>query len=470
MGTLRFVGLLGCLALLGCDGYEGYYEGPPGGYGATPGGAQDIRYARSLIESGQVPPADSITVEGLLSEHDLPTEGEPCPSLLCARPAVAVAPSLETGTNAVWLQLGMTSGIQDFHRPPIDLALVIDRSSSMGGDLAQTYEAASRLIAQLRDDDRLAVVTFNDSASVLAPLGPIGDRTALLASLTSIGPSGGANLMDGLRAGYAQVRSVPESTDRLRRVIVLSCGYPTVGDTSETSFITLVRDGGAERIGLTFVGVLLSYDYALAQSLGEERGGNSYYTDSLPAIEQVFDTELDFMLTPLAYDLRIGLALSDGYEVDRVFGIPGDATGAPRTELDVATAFISNRRGAIVVRLRPVPDHDTQALGTVNLSYVPEPAHGWTDAAAEQLPVTVDTSAGVVYGSTGVHKAVALVNEAERMRTACERYHSGAPEEALAIVTELADYLRAEAEALNDDGLRTEVALVEALAAAMSLP
>lgn len=460
---MRHAIVLACAALAGC-GALGYWEGAPGDYGATPGGAQDIAYARSVIAGGAVPPADTITVEGLLSEHDLPTEGPACDSLLCARPAVAVAPSLETGANEVWLQLGMTSGVHDFVRPPTDLAIVVDRSASMGGDLEQTYEAAARLIGQLRADDRVALVVFNDTPEVVAPLGPVGDASALVARMRNHAASGPANLMAGLQAGYDAVRAEPESDARLRRVVMLSCGYPQAGETSTGSFEEVVRTGADERIGLTFVGVLLSYNYTLAQALSDERGGNSYYTDSLDSIERVFDDELDTMLTPLAYDLRFGLELSDGYEVDRVYGIPGDADGAPRTELDVATAFISHRRGAVVVRLRRVPEHDTQALGTVHLAYEPEPALGFGAPVSEDVPVTTDAGTEVVYGSTGVRKAVALVNQAERMRAACERYADGAPDEARAILDELLVYLRGEAEALDDEGLRSEVALVEALA------
>ena len=50
----------------------------PGEIGATPGGSQDLRFARELVVSGNVPPPEAITVEGMFSEHDLPLEGEPC--------------------------------------------------------------------------------------------------------------------------------------------------------------------------------------------------------------------------------------------------------------------------------------------------------------------------------------------------------------------------------------------------------
>src|SRR4029453_11169551 len=63
-----------------------------GSLGITPGGAKDIGYARDAIKHGRVPEANTITVEGLLSEHDIPVEGGECKALLCARPALGGAP------------------------------------------------------------------------------------------------------------------------------------------------------------------------------------------------------------------------------------------------------------------------------------------------------------------------------------------------------------------------------------------
>ena len=52
--------------------------------GATPGGAQDISYARERITAGEIPHPSTFTPEGLLSEHDLPLDtGRKCSQTLC---------------------------------------------------------------------------------------------------------------------------------------------------------------------------------------------------------------------------------------------------------------------------------------------------------------------------------------------------------------------------------------------------
>ncbi|MCA9541397.1 MAG: hypothetical protein KC620_21005, partial [Myxococcales bacterium] len=58
--------------------------------GATPGGAQDIGYARDRIAAGEIPHPNTFTPEGLFSEHDLPLpQTRKCAQMLCLSGAAA---------------------------------------------------------------------------------------------------------------------------------------------------------------------------------------------------------------------------------------------------------------------------------------------------------------------------------------------------------------------------------------------
>jgi Ca-activated chloride channel homolog len=451
----------------GDDVSDGGEFGDGGDIGATPGGAQDIAYVRELIELGEVPTADAISVEGLLSEHDLPTVGEPCESVLCSRPALGVAPSLETGEPAYWLHLGMTSGIgDDVERPPVDLVVGIDKSSSMAGDMSETIEAVVRMVAKLRPDDRIAIFAFDGAIHELHEFGPVRDADELVAALRRVTAEGDWDIEQAARHAYDIAAAAP-SDQRLERVMIFSCGYPTVSADGSDWFSQLVTERGAELVGLSFFGVLLGYDGALGDLLGEARGGSYYYLDSRDRVTEVFDRDFDFMVTPLAYDLSLTLGVGAGFRIERVYGVPGDDAGEARAEVSVATAFASRRRGGIVARLSRVDPKATE-IGSVDLSYQPEPALGSGEAEEQSSPIIVPWSdGGEHYESTGVRVAAFLVNQAEGMIEACQAYHDGHTDAAREELERLLDLMRPEASDLGDEGLAAEVALIEKLLANM---
>jgi Ca-activated chloride channel family protein len=68
-------------------------------------------------------------------------------------------------------------------RPPLHLALVVDRSRSMAGDkLETTKRCAAFLVERLAPTDQFALVDYDDQVRLLAPLAP-GDAYSF------IGPS-----------------------------------------------------------------------------------------------------------------------------------------------------------------------------------------------------------------------------------------------------------------------------------------
>lgn len=460
-GLLVLVGLLSGCGSTNLDEFGDY------GGGATPGGAKDISYARELIESGEVPPGEVISVEGLLSEHDLPAVGPACESLLCSRPAVGVAPSFETGEPAIWLQLGMATGLPaELARPPLDLVVAIDKSDSMSIDMTETTEAVARLIGKLGPDDRLAILTFDDTVRELHAFGPVTDPDGLAAQVRAIRAGGGWDIQTAVDRAY-EIAARSVSAERLERVMVFSCGYPPLSDDHSDSFSQLVLAGGADGVGMSFFGVLLGYADTLGDLLGDAHGGAYYYLEDLARVEEVFDRDFDLGVTPLAYDLRFDLDLGDGYRIDRVYGVPGDEAGEPRVALDVATAFPSRRGGGLVARLTRRSAGDP-AIGEVSLSYRPEPALGWSASEDQRSAVAMPWSDdGPHYEGIGVQKAAFLVNQAEGMIAACDAWHRGDQAEARDALERLLALMRPEAEQIGGAEIAAEVALVDKLLANM---
>jgi Ca-activated chloride channel family protein len=64
-------------------------------------------------------------------------------------------------------------------RPPVNLALVIDRSGSMGGEkLDKAKEAALEMLRHLSSDDIFSLVTFESGVQTLIEAQPVGNGRA----------------------------------------------------------------------------------------------------------------------------------------------------------------------------------------------------------------------------------------------------------------------------------------------------
>src|SRR5436309_15148344 len=70
------------------------------------------------------------------------------------------------------LELSVPAGTESAARPPLRLALVLDRSSSTSGPkLATAKRCATWLASRLGEQDELALADFDDTVRLLAPLG-----------------------------------------------------------------------------------------------------------------------------------------------------------------------------------------------------------------------------------------------------------------------------------------------------------
>jgi Ca-activated chloride channel family protein len=450
--------------------YVGTGDGVGGMTGVDTGGAQDIGAAREIINAGGVPQGSLITVEGLLSEHDVPTTGAPCQSPLCIRPAVGIAPSLETGHLERWMHVGLTSGIDldTWQRPPTDLVVAIDKSASMSIDITSTTEAVARLVGHMRADDRIAILAFDDSIHVLHELGPVADTAALQAQVRAIHADGSWDIDMALAAAYGRLGTPTEG--RTRHVVVLSCGYPQIDAEGTNATSQTIQARGRDGIGITFVGVLLGWDPNLAALLGKTNGANYYYLGDTAHVEQVFDADADLIITPIAYDLDLQIALAEGWSVERMYGLPGNADGTPATHYDVATAFFSHRRGSIVARLAWAGGGSAPLdTAAATLTYRPEPALGLPDPGPETVAAAAGSpdADGTYYAGAGVHKATMLVNMAVQMIAACNDYNANDAAKARTEVADLLAYLMVEQMTLAAPDMDPEIALVQKLLANM---
>ena len=123
---------------------------------------------------------------------------------------------------------------------PVDAVLVLDNSTSVAGrKLEELRAAVGDFIAGLRDDDRVALVTFSDYVRLWQSL--TIDRSVILAALDGIVAAGDTALQDGLYGGLSLAGPPAERPI----VILFSDGLDNASRMSELELLEVVRESNA---------------------------------------------------------------------------------------------------------------------------------------------------------------------------------------------------------------------------------
>ena len=328
--------------------------------GATPGGAQDINFARAEIEAGRVPHPNTFTPEGLFSQHDLPLPaGRVCKQLLCLS-AAAVPVELTAQPEARTLaQLGFDTNIKasTWRRDPLNLVAVVDKSGSMSGPPLETVKASLHAVVRhLNPEDQLTVVLYGERVHIQVPTTPVSQKAALDAAIDSIVSEGSTYMEAGLGLGFDVARQTAARFHGRTRVMLFTDERPNVGDTSAKGFMGMARAASRDGIGLTTVGVGEQFGAELATAISAVRGGNLFFFPTISDMTDKFDRDLDTMVTELAHDLKLVVRPLNGNTLVGLYGVPGEAVKRlpdGGLEMDVETIFASHDKGGIFFAFAP---------------------------------------------------------------------------------------------------------------------
>lgn len=203
-------------------------------------------------------------------------------------------------------------------RLPLNLCLVLDRSTSMQGmRLQQVKEGTRQIIDRLNPTDSLSVVVFSDRAEVILS-GQAGSEKAMAKSIVStIQPSGGTEMLQGLTAGLKEIEK-HRSQDSVNHLILLTDGQ-TYGD--EEGCLQRAEWAGLNQISLTTMGIGSDWNENLLDQMASSSGGASVYIDSPRKIVDVFKDTIRNLSNVVARELTLSINPSTGVRFQEGFHI-----------------------------------------------------------------------------------------------------------------------------------------------------
>ncbi len=382
-------------------------------------------------------------------------------------------PAGVTQTAVIQVTLDAPFAPRETERPPVNLALVLDRSGSMSGDkLARAREAAIEALRRLGPRDLFSLVIYDHAVETLVSAQPAVNIERIEAQIRGIRPGGNTALFGAVSQGAAEVRK-NLGRGYVHRVVLLSDGLANVGPSSAED---LGRLGAAllkEGISVSTVGVGTDFNEDLMARLAERSDGNHYFVESSVDLPRIFAAELGDVLSVVARRLILEIECPKGVRPVRIIGREGRIRGGT-VEIGLNQLYGGQQKFALVeVEVEAGRAGKEVVLAEVRCDYenalTSRREQSASRVAARYTKSDVEVKASA---SPEVYRNVVENEIAESRDKALDLYNAGRPEEAarelktkgealqrqaeevgLGKVAAPAAALEAEADELRDEGL-----------------
>lgn len=260
---------------------------------------------RSSLNAGRLPTPEQVRIEEMVNyfpyDYTAPQGDVPFSTR-----ATVIATPWNPETRLVHIALQGEKPALD-ERPPLNLVFLIDTSGSMDAPnkLPLLKQSFQLMLAQLRPEDKVAIVAYAGSAGQVLEPTPASDRATIMAALDRLDAGGSTAGQEGLQQAYATAEAMSEDGD-VSRIILATDGDFNVGiyDPDELKdFIAKKRETG------TYLSVLGfghgNLDDATMQALAQTGNGQTAYIDTLSEAQKTLVDQLSGALFPIANDVKI---------------------------------------------------------------------------------------------------------------------------------------------------------------------
>ncbi len=279
-------------------------------------------------------------------------------------PSKRVLPTLQE-PQVIYLLLEIEARSQNEGKKqqhPLNIALILDRSSSMRGTRLDRLKVAShQIIDQLTPRDRLSVITYSDRAETLLSSTNIEEPSDIKALINTIVASGGTEIYQGLSAGFEQVRR-HFNRNIVNHIILVTDGR-TYGD--EEQALELADEARKMGIGISAMGIGEEWNDVFLDELASRTGGASAYISSPTAVVRFLDDRVRSLGESYAERMRLTIAPDADVKLETVFRLAPNAQPLDYSTQPIQMGPLQETRPMMVLLQLQMPAEMDKGFRTV---------------------------------------------------------------------------------------------------------
>jgi Ca-activated chloride channel family protein len=294
-------------------------------------------------------------------------------------------------------------------RRPLNLCLVLDRSTSMQGTRLDCMKTAvSLLIDKLAPDDLISIISYSDRAEVVTEPTHVQNKKQIISHVRNIQASGGTEIYQGLNAGVAQMRRT--SLNQYNNHLILLTDGHTYGDAEQC--IELAKKASEANIGFSAFGIGDEWNDDFLDKLVSPSGGRSAYIEQPTQIIDYLQDRIKGLGIIHARNLRLKKSFPEFTTLQYGFKI---LPFAQPVELSGSEIKLGNLEGkgalAFLVELLLQPqEHETRITIPIEiLAEIPE-QNNQEQKITKQIQILVTARAPETDPPQDIIKAVRMLN------------------------------------------------------------
>jgi Ca-activated chloride channel family protein len=160
------------------------------------------------------------------------------------------------------------------------VVLIIDKSSSMEGKKIELARAAAEgVVDNLKPDDHVGVLIFDNSFMWDVPIRTADNKTLIKREISGIMPDGGTQIAPALTEAYQRISQVNAA---FKHIVLLTDGISEEGDS-----VGLAKQAAANRVTISTVGLGQDVNRAYLEKIATGAKGKSYLLSEPTGLEQI---------------------------------------------------------------------------------------------------------------------------------------------------------------------------------------